>query len=164
MFRSDVRENRQGTPLILTIKVVNVANACAAVAGADVEIWHVDAAGDYTGELAYYGYGPYKADAIRALASREGFDLAESYAYSDSITDEPMLRAVGNPVAVNPDRELARVARDEGWPIMRFERPVRLRSRMPVPSRSTMAVTGAVAAVGVGLLVWWWLRHREYEG
>jgi protocatechuate 3,4-dioxygenase beta subunit len=48
MFRSDVRENRQGTPLTLTIKVVNVANACAAVAGADVEIWHVDAAGDYS--------------------------------------------------------------------------------------------------------------------
>ena len=48
MFRSDVRENRQGTPLTLTIKVVNVASACAAVAGADVEIWHVDAAGDYS--------------------------------------------------------------------------------------------------------------------
>jgi protocatechuate 3,4-dioxygenase beta subunit len=42
MFRSDVRENRQGTPLTLTIKVVNVASACAAVAGADVEIWHVE--------------------------------------------------------------------------------------------------------------------------
>jgi protocatechuate 3,4-dioxygenase beta subunit len=48
MFRSDVRENRQGTPLTLTIKVVNVGSACAAVAGADVEIWHVDAAGDYS--------------------------------------------------------------------------------------------------------------------
>ena len=48
MFRSDVRENRQGIPLTLTIKVVNVTSACAAVAGADVEIWHVDAAGDYS--------------------------------------------------------------------------------------------------------------------
>jgi protocatechuate 3,4-dioxygenase beta subunit len=48
MFRSDVRENRQGTPLTLTIKVVNVSSACAAVSGADVEIWHVDAAGDYS--------------------------------------------------------------------------------------------------------------------
>jgi protocatechuate 3,4-dioxygenase beta subunit len=48
MFRSDVRENRQGTALTLTIKVVNVSNACAAEAGADVEIWHVDAAGDYS--------------------------------------------------------------------------------------------------------------------
>jgi protocatechuate 3,4-dioxygenase beta subunit len=48
IFRSDVRENRQGTPLTLTIKVVNAAKACAAVSGADVEIWHVDAAGDYS--------------------------------------------------------------------------------------------------------------------
>jgi protocatechuate 3,4-dioxygenase beta subunit len=48
IFRSDVRENRQGTSLTLTIKVVNASNACAAVSGADVEIWHVDAAGDYS--------------------------------------------------------------------------------------------------------------------
>ena len=48
MRRSDVRENRLGTVLTLTIKVVNVASACAAVSGADVEIWHVDAAGDYS--------------------------------------------------------------------------------------------------------------------
>ena len=48
MFRSDIRENRQGTPLALTIKVVNVSSACAAVSGADVEVWHCDAAGDYS--------------------------------------------------------------------------------------------------------------------
>lgn len=48
MFRSDIRENRGGTPLTLAVKVVNVNSSCAAVAGADVEIWHVDAAGDYS--------------------------------------------------------------------------------------------------------------------
>ena len=48
MFRSDIRENRGGTPLTLTVKVVNVNSSCAAVVGADVEIWHVDAAGDYS--------------------------------------------------------------------------------------------------------------------
>ena len=48
MFRSDIRENRSGTLLTLTINVVNVGNACAAVPNADVEIWHVDAAGDYS--------------------------------------------------------------------------------------------------------------------
>ena len=52
---------------------------------------------------------------------REGIDLAASWAYSDSESDLPMLRAVGHPVAVNPDAELARVAREEGWEIMRFE-------------------------------------------
>jgi hypothetical protein len=115
----------------------------------------------YTGELSYYGYGPYKADAIRALAEREGLDLADSYAYSDSITDEPMLRVVGHPNAVNPDKELARVARDEGWPILSFARPVRLRDRVPVPPAPALAVTGAVAAAGAGFAVWWWLRKRE---
>ena len=120
----------------------------------------VDAAGNYTGEMAFYGYGPHKADAIRALASRESVDLAASYAYSDSITDEPMLRVVGNPVAVNPDRDLARLARYEEWPILRFERPVRLRSRLPVPSRPVMAVTAAVATAGAGAVLWWWLHRR----
>ena len=53
---------------------------------------------------------------------REGIDLAESFAYSDSESDLPMMRAVGHPVAVNPDRELERVARQEGWRIMRFDK------------------------------------------
>ena len=63
-----------------------------------------------------------KAQAIRELAQAEGIDLSQSYAYSDSESDLPMLRAVGNPVAVNPDRELERVARQEGWRIMRFDK------------------------------------------
>ena len=121
----------------------------------------VDTDGNYTGELAFYGYGPYKAEAIRELAAREGINLAESYAYSDSVTDEPMLRVVGHPVAVNPDKDLARVAREEGWPTMSFRRPVRLRDRVPVPPARALAVTGAVAAAGAGVAVWWWLRKRE---
>jgi HAD superfamily hydrolase (TIGR01490 family) len=121
----------------------------------------VDAEGNYTGELAFYGYGPHKATAIRELAQRDGINLAESYAYSDSVTDEPMLRVVGNPVAVNPDKELARLAREEGWPTRSFGRPVRLRSRVPVPPAPALAVTGAVAAAGAGVVVWWWLRKKE---
>jgi HAD superfamily hydrolase (TIGR01490 family) len=94
--------------------------------------------GHYTGR----GGGPFnyregKAQAIRDLAEREGIDLAASYAYSDSESDLPMLRLVGHPVAVNPDAELARVARAEGWQILRFER---LGKRLRV----------AVAAVALG--------------
>jgi HAD superfamily hydrolase (TIGR01490 family) len=79
--------------------------------------------GVYTGR----GGGPFnyregKAQAIRDLAEREGIDLSDSWAYSDSESDLPMLRLVGHPVAVNPDAELARVARAEGWEILRFER------------------------------------------
>jgi len=100
--------------------------------------------GQYTGR----GGGPFnyregKAQAIRELAARENIDLSASWAYSDSESDLPMLRAVGHPVAVNPDAELARVARDEGWEIMRFERLGR-RLRV-VAAAAVVGVTGSVA-------------------
>ncbi len=79
--------------------------------------------GVYTGRPdGPFTYREGKAEAIRALAAAEGIDLAESYAYSDSESDLPMMRAVGHPVAVNPDRALERVAREEGWRIMRFDK------------------------------------------
>jgi phosphoserine phosphatase len=79
--------------------------------------------GRYTGHAAGpFTYREGKAQAMRELADAEGIDLAASYAYSDSESDLPMLRAVGHPVVVNPDAQLARVAREEGWEIMRFER------------------------------------------
>jgi HAD superfamily hydrolase (TIGR01490 family) len=122
----------------------------------------VDAEGNYTGELEFYAYAAHKAQAIRELAAREHVNLAMSYAYSDSITDLPMLELVGHPVVVNPDRELARVARERDWEIRNFERPVRLRDRMPVPPAGpTLAVGGALAAAGAGVAVWWWLRRRN---
>ena len=74
----------------------------------------VDEDGRYTGQVDFYSYGPYKAEAIQAVADERDIDLAGSYAYSDSATDLPMLEVVGHPVAVNPDRELSRVARDRG--------------------------------------------------
>ena len=64
--------------------------------------------GRYTGDLEFYAYGEQKAEAIDAIASRMGIEyFSHSYAYSDSITDLPMLEIVGEPVAVNPDKDLA---------------------------------------------------------
>src|SRR5215212_3597353 len=72
--------------------------------------------GVYTGRPAGpFTYREGKAAAIRELAEREGIDLSESFAYSDSESDLPMMRAVGHPVAVNPDQVLGRVAREQGW-------------------------------------------------
>lgn len=78
--------------------------------------------GVYTGRAGGpFTYREGKAVAMRALATAQGFDLGASWAYSDSESDLPMLRVVGNPVAVNPDAELLRVARAEGWDVLRFE-------------------------------------------
>jgi HAD superfamily hydrolase (TIGR01490 family) len=79
--------------------------------------------GRYTGKLAGpFAYRDGKPQLMRELAAERGLDLTESYAYSDSESDLPMLRAVGHPVAVNPDGPLARAAREEGWDVLRFDR------------------------------------------
>jgi hypothetical protein len=100
---------------------------------------------------------------MREVAAGYGIDLAGSYAYSDSVTDLPMLEAVGNPVAVNPDRELRRVAAAKGWEVRTFERPVALRGRVTLPSRGrAVAAGGVVVALAAGAAAgWWWLRRRE---
>ena len=77
-------------------------------------------AGRYTGRLERRLLGVAKAEALSELAAAKELDLARSTAYSDSSTDLPFLEAVGSPVAVNPDRELARIARERGWPVHRF--------------------------------------------
>lgn len=79
-----------------------------------------DAEGRYTGRALRYARGPAKAEAMRSLADEHQLDLGASFAYSDSATDIPMLEAVGTPVAVNPDRELAAHARRRGWELRRF--------------------------------------------
>jgi len=113
----------------------------------------------YTGELEFYCYGESKAEMIRDVAAARGIDLSGSYAYSDSITDLPMLEAVGHPVAVNPDRELRREAERRHWQIRDFRRPVRLRQRLPQVSAPSPGITVAVAAAIASLLGWWYLRR-----
>jgi HAD superfamily hydrolase (TIGR01490 family) len=136
--------------------------------------------GRYTGTIEFYAYGQTKADAIADLAAEHGYDLPGSYAYSDSITDLPMLSAVGHPAAVNPDKELRAVAADRGWEVLDFATPVELRRRLPkagevrakvndsahaagerfadLPKeqRAAVAAVGAAAAAG---LVWYTARR-----
>jgi HAD superfamily hydrolase (TIGR01490 family) len=85
--------------------------------------YEVDEKGLFTGELGgTFMYGEGKVEAMRRFADNHDIDLERSYAYSDSVSDLPMLRAVGIPVVVNPDEELTRIAVAEGWRVMRFER------------------------------------------
>ncbi|AYY11751.1 HAD family hydrolase [Actinobacteria bacterium YIM 96077] len=119
--------------------------------------------GKFTGDIEFYAYGENKAEAIRALAEQEGYDLSRSYAYSDSVTDRPMLEAVGHPYAVNPDRALRRSAADRGWPVLVFSKPVALRQR-GTPFRDAPKPAVAAAAIGAGAaaagLAWYAVRRR----
>lgn len=118
--------------------------------------------GKYTGDIEYYAYAEEKARAILDLASDRGYQLDHCYAYSDSITDVHMLEVVGHPHAVNPDKELRKVATARGWPVLVFTKPVALRSRMRLPSvRPTLAALAVGGVVAAGGLLWVSARRRR---
>jgi HAD superfamily hydrolase (TIGR01490 family) len=114
--------------------------------------------GRYSGVIEYYAYGETKAESVRELAAEHGYDLEECFAYSDSITDVPMLAAVGRPFAVNPDKELRRIAVERDWPVLDFSTPVELRRRLPKEQRAAAAAAVGAAAVGAGLV--WYAARR----
>lgn len=133
--------------------------------------------GKYTGELEFYCYGAAKTEAIQELAAERGIDLGDSYAYSDSITDLPMLEAVGHPVAIDPDRQLAAIAAERGWEVRHFRKPISLRDRLtelkvpelrvpqfnmaelrPPDELLANRLYSALAAIGLLTTVWWGVR------
>ena len=121
----------------------------------DLEIEH----GRYTGNITFYAHGANKSAAMRQLADTHSWDLASSYAYSDSSTDIPMLEAVGFPHAVNPDSDLRALALERGWPVLKWTRSVSLRERLPKIDRKT-GTQLAISAVVIALL-WSWTRSRS---
>lgn len=136
-----------GRPTFIVSAAGNdMVSAIAVVLGMDGGIgtrYEIDAEGSFTGRLdGPFVYGHGKVEAMRAFAAQHDIDLAASFAYSDSHSDLPMLRAVGNPVVVNPDPALLEIAREEGWQVMRFER---LGRRL-----AALAVTGVAVLAGLG--------------
>ena len=129
---------------LVTAAPVELARVVArrlALTGALGTVSEIDQ-GLYTGRLVGSPlHGVAKAEAIRALAEREGLELERCSAYSDSVNDVPMLSVVGHPCAINPDAELRAHAREHGWPVRDF-RVARRAARVGVPS------AGAVVAVG----------------
>ena len=126
--------------------------------GAVATIPEVNAEGKYTGDVEFYSFGPFKVDAMEALALEHDLDLSVSYAYTDSITDLPMLEAVGHPIVINPDRSLAKEAQERGWEIREFSNPVPMRDRVGEHAKAGALVAGAGAlAGGAG----WYLRSRR---
>lgn len=107
--------------------------------------------GVYTGRLVGSPlHGPAKVEAVRALAGREGLDLARCFAYSDSANDIPLLEMVGHPTAVNPDSRLSAHAKAHGWKIRDF-RTGRKAARIGIPAAAALGAAGGAAAAGIAL-------------
>lgn len=107
-----------------------------------------DDQGRYLPEIDVDAMGPGKAKAMLEMVERDGIDLEGSFAYSDSITDVAMLEVVGNPAAVNPEKELRKVAEERDWPILEFQRPVTMERTIPRPS----PLAGVAFAASLGAL------------
>jgi HAD superfamily hydrolase (TIGR01490 family) len=138
----------EGRPAFIVSAAGNdVVESLARVLGMEGGIgtrYEVDAEGSFTGRFeGPFVYGPGKVEAMEAFAARHEIDLGASYAYSDSLSDLPMLRAVGHPVAVNPDPPLAAIAQREGWQTMRFERLGRRLVALAVTLLATVGGFGA---------------------
>jgi HAD superfamily hydrolase (TIGR01490 family) len=118
--------------------------------------------GKYSGEVDFYAFGPFKADAMRELADQHGWDLADCYAYTDSHTDIPMLEAVGHPYAVNPDRSLRREAAEREWPVLEFAHPVPMRSRFPKLAAPSKPVAAGIAGAAVVAAAAGWHAARVH--
>jgi len=121
---------------------------------------NVDEDGRFDGTVEFYAYAAAKAHAIEEVAAVRGYELADCHAYSDSMTDLPMLSAVGHPTAVNPDRDLRAAARAMGWPTTTFVSPVRLRDRLPAVSAPSRPMMAALAVAGVAVVALAWRARR----
>lgn len=151
--------------VIVSTSGEEVVGPIGAMLGADdvVATQMVVEDGRYTGEISRYAYGPEKAAAVLQLAGERGYDLAQSYAYSDSATDVPMLEAVGHPYAVNPDRGLRRVAVERDWPVLTFSNAVPLRERLAGmrPEHPVTAATVVGAGFAAAGIAWFAARRRS---
>jgi HAD superfamily hydrolase (TIGR01490 family) len=150
--------------VIVSTSGEEVVTPIGSMLGADhvVATQMVVADGKYTGEISRYAYGPEKAVAVLALADERGYDLSGSYAYSDSVTDVPMLEAVGHPNAVNADRALRKIATERDWPMLTFSNAVPLRARIAGMRPDHPVISASVVGAGVAAagLVWYATRRK----
>lgn len=143
----------QGHPVVIaSASIEQMVRPIAQYLGADYFIASrgiLDEEGAFTGELSSFNYLDEKAQNCAAMAAQHGWSMADSFAYSDSITDLPLLEAVGIPSVVNPDAALRAVARERGWPVLSFRSTQR--RPLPSPARAVPLALGVTALGGLAL-------------
>ncbi|MDQ3956058.1 MAG: HAD-IB family hydrolase [Actinomycetota bacterium] len=153
--------DRDELTFLVTAAPVELATTVAeALSMTDVAatVSEVDELGNYTGRLVgQVTHGPEKAKAAAQLASKHGVDLTECAAYSDSVNDLPLLESVGHPHAVNPDRELRKIALSRGWPIHE------LRTRRRALLMGIPAGLGGIGVFSSGLAIGAALERRRRQ-
>ncbi len=158
IYRRILDHERAGVPTYLCsaspVEVVQPVARALGMTGALATCAETDAEGTYTGQLiGAFCYGGGKVVAMDAEAAKAGIDLESSWAYSDSVSDLPMLERVGHAVAVNPDRTLRDLALEREWEIVRVE-----------PRHGLRAAIGAgivTGGAGVGFFTAWLLRRAS---
>jgi HAD superfamily hydrolase (TIGR01490 family) len=152
---------RSDLTFLVTAAPIELASTVAeelGMTGAVGTVSEVDASGFYTGRLqGSVMHGPVKATAVAEIASEHGLELAECHAYSDSINDLPLLESVGHPHAVNPERELRRIAMTRGWPVHE------LRTKRKALLVGIPAGLGGAALFGSGIGLGIYLERRREE-
>ncbi|MGI8775204.1 MAG: HAD family hydrolase [Actinomycetota bacterium] len=154
----EMHQERGDLTFLVTATPIELAERIAAalnMTGAIATVSEVDEHGFYTGRLTGdVMHGPEKAKAVADKAAELGIDLLECSAYSDSINDLPLLDSVGDAHAVNPERDLARIARTRGWRIHE------LRTRRRALLIGIPAGLGGTSVFLGGAAVGMWLERR----
>ncbi|HEX2057724.1 MAG TPA: HAD family hydrolase [Actinomycetota bacterium] len=154
----DDHKSRGDLTFLVTAAPVELASTIAdalEMTGAIATVSEVDSAGYYTGRLVGpVMHGPEKAKAVAEVAAEHGIDLVDCSAYSDSVNDLPLLEAVGDPHAVNPEHELRRIARVRGWHVHE------LRTRRRALLIGIPAGLGGAGLFASGVAAGMWAQRR----
>lgn len=145
----DEHASRGEKRYVVSASPIEIVSRLAAAMGLEGGIGtrsEIDAGGRYTGLLdGPFCYREGKVAELQRIAELEGYDLADCYAYSDSVSDLPFLMAVGHPVAVNPDRELRAHAVAQGWRVVEVA-PAKRFAVLGVPRRLLAVVRRSPSA------------------
>lgn len=139
--------------VIASASPLEIVRPVARMLGAEAALSTIVGTGEdglIDGTIRHFNHGDGKALACAELAAERGWDLSSSFAYTDSVSDLPLLELVGHPVAVNPDRALAKIARERSWEITSFTHTARVRKHRKRKAAAAFLLPAAVAAGVLG--------------